>query len=153
MKKKKMDINPIRLGQLIKTKRVEKDFSVRKLAKSVEVSGGYITQIEKGRYPSEDVVMKLFDVLDIDEQTINNFEKNDRIKKSYINDFLSELDNMGEEKVEAYITFFRQYSDIMEKIIEIEKYEKRNGQSTSSIREYINFLHDKNVSKNSKEVK
>lgn len=55
------------LGQIIKSKRIEKKFTQRKLADLVNISRNYISDIETGRYmPSVDTLIKIAKVLKID---------------------------------------------------------------------------------------
>lgn len=55
------------LGQIIKSKRIEKKFTQRKLADLINISRNYISDIETGRYmPSVDTLIKIAKVLKID---------------------------------------------------------------------------------------
>ena len=59
------------LGLLIKSQRISNQWKVYELAKKVAVTPEFITQIEKGRrYPSQAVLTKLSEILQVDLQPI-----------------------------------------------------------------------------------
>lgn len=58
----------IKVGEVIRAKREEKGYSLIEFAKRVEISAGYLSQIENGRKtnPKLDIVLKIIHELDID---------------------------------------------------------------------------------------
>jgi transcriptional regulator with XRE-family HTH domain len=54
------------LGQRIRELREAKDFSLRELAKKVDVSAAFLSDVELGRrYPSSDVLVKMAKILEV----------------------------------------------------------------------------------------
>lgn len=54
------------LGQAIRERREEKDFSVRELAKKIDVSAAFLSDVELGRrHPSEDTLAKIARALSV----------------------------------------------------------------------------------------
>src|SRR5438552_1464703 len=54
------------LGQRIRELRETKDFSLRELAKKLEVSAAFLSDIELGRrFPSNDVLIKMAKILEV----------------------------------------------------------------------------------------
>lgn len=62
-------------GQFIREKRDERDLSLRELARRVSVSAAFLSDIELGRrYPSDDVLQKLSDVLGIPTKELQSYD-------------------------------------------------------------------------------
>jgi transcriptional regulator with XRE-family HTH domain len=58
----------IKVGEIIKAKREDKEYSLVEFAREVGISPGYLSQIENGykRNPKLDIVLKMIKLLDID---------------------------------------------------------------------------------------
>lgn len=69
----------IKVGEVIKTKREEKNFSLAEFAKRIGISPGYLSQIENGRKtnPRLDIILRIIHELDIDIEMLLGLESND----------------------------------------------------------------------------
>jgi len=58
----------ISVGEVIKSKREEKGYTLSEFAKKIEISPGYLSQIENGRKtnPRLDIILRIIHELDID---------------------------------------------------------------------------------------
>lgn len=58
----------ISVGEVIKAKREEKGYTLNEFAKMIEISAGYLSQIENGRKtnPRLDIILRIIHELDID---------------------------------------------------------------------------------------
>lgn len=153
-------MNPVVIGKLIRQKRIEKNIGVRELAREVDVSPGYITQLEKGTYknPSQTVLMKLFDLLkfenkyknvfglsELTEDQFNEKLNNEEFKKIYVNNLLTQFETMEADDLKKLILFLEQFQDIFVKLVEIDEKAHEKGKVMHSIREFVDFVHNKNV--------
>jgi len=155
-----MEINPIAIGQLVRQKRIERNIGVRELAREIGVSAGYITQLEKGVYknPSQAVLIKLFELLkfennykhvfglaEVSQKEIDTKINSQELKKIYVNNLLAQFETMEADDLKRLITFLENYRDIFIKISEIDEKAHEKGKVIYSIREFIDFVHNKNV--------
>src|SRR5438046_261259 len=63
------------LGEKIRELRENKDISLRELAKRVELSAAFLSDVELGRrFPSKKVLRQLADALDIKPDDLENFD-------------------------------------------------------------------------------
>jgi transcriptional regulator with XRE-family HTH domain len=63
------------LGQFIREKRDEKDLSLRELARRVDVSAPFMSDIELGRrYPSDDVLKKICKAIDVTVAELQDYD-------------------------------------------------------------------------------
>ena len=156
------EFNPVVIGQLVKQKRIEKNIGVRELARVIGVSAGYITQLEKGSYknPSQTVLIKLFELLkfkskykhvfglsEISEKEIDEKINSDEIKKIYLANITEQAETMELDDLKSLTIFLESYRDIFLKIIEIDEKAHEKNKVIYSIREFIDFVHNKNVVK------
>ncbi len=67
----------IRVGEIIRAKREEKNLSLVDFAKEVGISAGYLSQLENGRKvnPKLEVVLKIIKFLEIDLDTLLGLEQ------------------------------------------------------------------------------
>lgn len=68
-------MNKEELGERIARERINKGMSQKTLADTIGVSRGYIAQIERGREPSEEILVKLITILGIPITELVDFEK------------------------------------------------------------------------------
>lgn len=117
------------LGNIIKKYRKASGLSVYKLAKQVNISHSYVTQIENGKRnnPNIDIIVKIAVVLNIPIEDIINFQISEfeklivvnkekilksNIEKNSLCEKLSHLSDDDKLKVEGYIDFMLQnYTD------------------------------------------
>ncbi|HHY65342.1 MAG TPA: helix-turn-helix transcriptional regulator [Clostridiaceae bacterium] len=68
-----MEIN---FGEVIKAKREEKGYTLNEFARLVEISPGYLSQIENGRKtnPNLDIILRIIHELDIDIEMLLGIE-------------------------------------------------------------------------------
>lgn len=66
----------IRVGEVIKAKREEKGYTLNEFAKMIEISAGYLSQIENGRKtnPKLDIILRIIHELDIDIEMLLGIE-------------------------------------------------------------------------------
>lgn len=66
----------IKVGEIIKAKREEKGYSLIEFAQKIEISAGYLSQIENGRKtnPKLDIVLRIIHELDIDIEMLLGLE-------------------------------------------------------------------------------
>mgnify|MGYP000924387752 FL=1 len=66
----------IKVGEIIKAKREEKNYSLIDFAKKIDISPGYLSQLENGRKtnPKLDIILKIVDELDIDMDMLLGLE-------------------------------------------------------------------------------
>jgi len=66
----------ISFGEVIKSKREEKGYTLNEFAKLVEISPGYLSQIENGRKtnPNLDIILRIIHELDIDIEMLLGLE-------------------------------------------------------------------------------
>jgi transcriptional regulator with XRE-family HTH domain len=66
----------ISIGEIIKTKREEKGFNLSEFARLIEISPGYLSQIENGRKtnPKLEIVLRIIHELDIDIEMLLGIE-------------------------------------------------------------------------------
>jgi transcriptional regulator with XRE-family HTH domain len=66
----------ISIGEIIRTKREEKGFKLGEFAQLIEISAGYLSQIENGRKtnPKLDIILRIIHELDIDIETLLGIE-------------------------------------------------------------------------------
>jgi transcriptional regulator with XRE-family HTH domain len=155
-----MEINSVVIGQLVRNKRIEKNIGLRELAREVGVSPGYITQLEKGTYkkPSQTVLMKVFEILNFEkkyrtifglsnltEKEIKEKVNNDELKNLHVSNLINQFETMEADELRKLILFLDQFRDIFTKIIEIEEKAHEKGKVIHSIREFLDFVHNKNV--------
>ena len=63
-------------GQFIRKRREEKDFSLRELARKVNCSAAFLSDIELGRrFPSEQVLKTIAKVLDVSTETLKEYDR------------------------------------------------------------------------------
>jgi len=63
-------------GQFIRKQREEKDLSLRELAKKVDCSAAFLSDIELGRrFPSEQVLKAIAKVLDVSTETLKKYDR------------------------------------------------------------------------------
>lgn len=62
----------VRIGELLRLKRVEKRQSLSEIAEKVGVSINYISEIEKGNKtnPSDDIIVRLAEIFNLDEDDL-----------------------------------------------------------------------------------
>lgn len=75
----------VKVGEIIRAKREEKNISLSDLAKELDISPGYLSQIENGvkTNPSLEILIKIINKLDIDLSAafgLNNHEENCLVK-------------------------------------------------------------------------
>lgn len=155
-----MERNPIVIGQLVRNKRLEKKIGVREFSRVIGVSPGYVSQLEKGTYknPSDEVLINIFNVLgfeekyrtifglsEMTEQELDAQIKNKELKKILLQNLMSQFENLELDQIELYIEFMLEYRDIAVKIVEIEKKAEDKAKLIHSIREYVDFIHNKHV--------
>lgn len=68
-RKEEIIIN-IEFGELVKTNRENKMIKKRELGRYVGISGQYVSMIENGYIPSDEIIVRLAMVLDINENEI-----------------------------------------------------------------------------------
>jgi transcriptional regulator with XRE-family HTH domain len=61
------------LGKLLTDKRKELGMSMRGLARNINLSAGYLCQIEHGRIPPDGTLLRILDALAIDEWELPQF--------------------------------------------------------------------------------
>ncbi|WP_066385765.1 helix-turn-helix domain-containing protein [Neobacillus mesonae] len=155
-----MEINPVVIGQLVRQKRIERNIGARELARGIGVSAGYITQLEKGVYkkPSQTVLIRLFELLKFENKYKNIFglsemsEKElnakincEELKKMYVANLTAQAENMEADDLRKLTVFLENYRDIFIKICEIDEKTHEKGKVIHSIREFVDFTHNKNV--------
>jgi transcriptional regulator with XRE-family HTH domain len=155
-----LEMNPVVIGQLVRKKRTEKNIGVRELAREIGVSPGYISQLEKGTYkaPSQTVLKKLFDVLvfenkykivfglkELSADELNERINNEELKRIYINNLLCQFETMEADDLRKLTLFLEQFQDIIVKFVEIDENAHEKGKVIHSLREYVDFVHNKNV--------
>ncbi|KAF0817745.1 MULTISPECIES: helix-turn-helix domain-containing protein [unclassified Cytobacillus] len=155
-----MDINPVIIGQLVRQRRTEKNIGVRELAREIGVSPGYISQLEKGTYkvPSSTVLEKLFRILmfenkykaifglkELTAEELNEKINNEELKKMYINNLLKQFEAMESEDLRKLTLVLEQFQDIVVKLVEIDEKAHDKNKVIHAIREYVDFVHNKNV--------
>lgn len=66
----------ISVGEVIKAKREEKGYTLNEFAKMIEISAGYLSQIENGRKtnPRLDIILRIIHELDIDIEMLLGIE-------------------------------------------------------------------------------
>jgi transcriptional regulator with XRE-family HTH domain len=66
----------ISVGEVIKSKREEKGYTLIEFAKKIEISPGYLSQIENGRKtnPKLDIILRIIHELDIDIEMLLGIE-------------------------------------------------------------------------------
>jgi transcriptional regulator with XRE-family HTH domain len=66
----------IRVGEVIKSKREEKGYTLSEFAKRIEISAGYLSQIENGRKtnPKLGIILRIIHELDIDIEMLLGIE-------------------------------------------------------------------------------
>jgi transcriptional regulator with XRE-family HTH domain len=66
----------ISVGEVIKSKREEKGYTLSEFAKRIEISAGYLSQIENGRKtnPKLDIILRIIHELDIDIEMLLGIE-------------------------------------------------------------------------------
>ncbi len=66
----------ISVGEVIKSKREEKGYTLSEFAQMIEISAGYLSQIENGRKtnPKLDIILKIIHELDIDIEMLLGIE-------------------------------------------------------------------------------
>lgn len=66
----------ISIGEIIKTKREEKGYNLSEFAKLIEISAGYLSQIENGRKtnPRLDIILRIIHELGIDIEMLLGIE-------------------------------------------------------------------------------
>ena len=66
----------ISVGEVIKSKREEKGYTLSEFAKKIEISPGYLSQIENGRKtnPRLDIILRIIHELDIDIEMLLGIE-------------------------------------------------------------------------------
>lgn len=70
------------LGELIKRKRDEMDYSLREFARKVEITATFLSDIEKGtRNPSDEVISKIAEELKIDFDELKEFDNRVPVKE------------------------------------------------------------------------
>jgi transcriptional regulator with XRE-family HTH domain len=63
------------LGQFIREKRDEKDLSLREMARRIDVSAAFLSDIELSRrFPSDDVFKKLSQVLEVPLKELQSYD-------------------------------------------------------------------------------
>lgn len=69
----------IKVGEIIRAKREEKKIGLVELARRIEVSPGYLSQLEHGRKrnPKMEIVMKLMQELDVDLSMLLGMDTNE----------------------------------------------------------------------------
>ena len=66
----------ISVGEVIKSKREEKGYTLSEFAKRIEISAGYLSQIENGRKtnPKLGIILRIIHELDIDIEMLLGIE-------------------------------------------------------------------------------
>lgn len=66
----------ISVGEVIKSKREEKGYTLSEFAQMIEISAGYLSQIENGRKtnPKLDIILRIIHELDIDIEMLLGIE-------------------------------------------------------------------------------
>ncbi len=69
----------IKVGEIIKAKREEKGYNLIEFAKKIEISPGYLSQIENGRKtnPKLEIILKIIHELDIDIEMLLGLESSE----------------------------------------------------------------------------
>jgi transcriptional regulator with XRE-family HTH domain len=63
------------LGQRLRELREAKDFSLRELAKRIDVSAAFLSDVELGRrFPSSDVLVKIAQILGVSVDELKSFD-------------------------------------------------------------------------------
>ncbi len=96
------------LGQHIREIRDKKDFSLRELAKKIDCSAAFLSDIELGkRYPSDEVLLKLAKFLDVKveelkkydiREDVEDFKKKSQIDPQYAVAFRQMIDQKMDPK-------------------------------------------------------
>ncbi|NMA66726.1 MAG: helix-turn-helix transcriptional regulator [Clostridiaceae bacterium] len=111
----------IKVGEIIKAKREEKGYSLVEFAKMVNISAGYLSQIENGKKnnPNLDIILKIIDELDIDIAMLLGLETSEESYLSRIPSLIKftlakerNLNTLSEPEV------LRKFNAIAEKILE-----------------------------------
>lgn len=66
----------IKVGEIIKAKREEKGYNLAEFAKKIDISAGYLSQIENGKKtnPKLDIILRIIHELDIDIEMLLGLE-------------------------------------------------------------------------------
>lgn len=69
----------IKVGEIIKAKREDKGYSLIEFARKIDISAGYLSQIENGRKtnPKLDIILKIIHELDIDIEMLLGLESSE----------------------------------------------------------------------------
>jgi len=136
------DINPqlLKLGQLIKEKRVAKGLTLDELGEAIGYSNPYLSQIENGKrkkIPSKELLMKVAEELNIESMQILNLAG--YVPDQFINDLCSGL--MKELLNEFYI-------DIIPRDVSLlvyKKYPELFSTPCSTLEELDSVLRDESL--------
>jgi len=76
----------IKLGEIIKAKREEKQYTLADFAKKVGISPGYLSQLENGRKtnPKLEIILRIIRELEIDIDMLLGLEKNNEYANTKI---------------------------------------------------------------------
>jgi transcriptional regulator with XRE-family HTH domain len=69
----------IKVGEIIKAKREEKGYNLAEFAKKINISAGYLSQIENGKKtnPKLDIILRIIHELDIDIEMLLGLESSE----------------------------------------------------------------------------
>ena len=105
------------LGEFIRGKRDELDLSLRELARRLEITPPYLSDIELGkRYPSEPIMAKLADFLKVSIEELKMFDHRES---------LSELKRLLEQNTSLNVAFRSAIEEVKDGKISPEQLAKR----------------------------
>jgi len=154
----------VELGRFIKHRREKKHISTRKLSEMVGKSSTYIWQLENGnvKNPPYDVVLKIFDLLELGESLlINHFAMvpqkiQTEVEKQYddwlasetdyhrmyTDDMVKRLQRMSGDDIGVMLLMLDKYGDMISQISALHQHEPM---AARSIHEYVNFMYKKYI--------
>lgn len=132
----------IKVGEIIKAKREEKGINLIDFAKKVEISPGYLSQIENGRKtnPRLDIILRIIHELDIDLTMLLGLESPDENYLSRIPSLLKlTLAKERNLKVLSDMDVLRKFNAMADKLFEA-KYVLQDKQLYQLFMDDINNL-------------
>ncbi|MEY2354360.1 helix-turn-helix domain-containing protein [Lysinibacillus capsici] len=145
-------------GLFLRNKREEKGISARELSKRVGKSSNYISGLESGRtkLPSPTVAKKIFEELSIEDipnvmVQFGIIEKKDRIKallelneesekKEIADSIINSMEKMDIDMLTAFHGMVKRHKDI---VMNVYLLEEKNKRSLTSIKDYLDYLVNK----------
>ncbi|SEM34504.1 Helix-turn-helix domain-containing protein [Mesobacillus persicus] len=143
-------------GAFLKRKRLEMNISAREMCRLIDVSNGYMSQVENGKIetPRRELLLKIMDVLHIEPSELEPFgfqfrenediqSEHTKIQRSRVQGLIEkELAICSEAELEAILTLIREFPELYKMLSNKEQY-TRAKEMIGEFKTFMEFMEFK----------